>query len=144
MGGGKGKEKRCHIQGESIKPVYVNCKDNSLSGQLVKRSEECRVPYESLLVVLEDERLKDVSVVFPDVYTTDTGNCTTIFEVTLNWSKILPEIRRYYCCWCVKRAPDDSPFQSCSGCGCLSYCSKECQTIHWRIQHKFSCKHMLG
>lgn len=28
----------------------------------------------------------------------------------------------------------------CSGCDVISYCSKDCQTAHWRLAHKAECK----
>lgn len=32
--------------------------------------------------------------------------------------------------------------KKCSGCKRVRYCSQECQTKHWQIDHKFKCKQM--
>lgn len=43
------------------------------------------------------------------------------------------------CAYCHKQKPADSSFWKCSGCMIVQYCSKDCQTNHWK-QHKHICK----
>ena len=32
--------------------------------------------------------------------------------------------------------------RKCSGCEQASYCGVECQTVHWKTEHKLECKKM--
>ena len=41
-------------------------------------------------------------------------------------------------CHCMDN--EDKRFKSCSNCRSTKYCSKECQTAHWKNGHKLECK----
>lgn len=30
-------------------------------------------------------------------------------------------------------------FRRCSACGCVNYCSRACQALDWKLQHKYNC-----
>ena len=44
------------------------------------------------------------------------------------------------------KKPDQgaSPLKRCTGCWKLSYCSKECQTEHWKKVHRHHCRILSG
>ncbi|KZV61601.1 hypothetical protein PENSPDRAFT_693269 [Peniophora sp. CONT] len=39
-------------------------------------------------------------------------------------------------------APDDVAIKQCKGCGEARYCSRECQTTHWKKGHKVDCRRL--
>jgi len=53
----------------------------------------------------------------------------------LNGSHLPPE-----CSFCVSPEPPGQPFLFCGRCRLAKYCSKECQTEHFRNGHKADCK----
>uniref|UniRef100_A0A0G4G9D1 MYND-type domain-containing protein n=1 Tax=Chromera velia CCMP2878 TaxID=1169474 RepID=A0A0G4G9D1_9ALVE len=46
------------------------------------------------------------------------------------------------CGGCGKLETLQSRHQSCAGCRVVSYCSRECQTAHWKKAHKRECKQL--
>ncbi|WPG97404.1 Hypothetical protein R9X50_00017900 [Acrodontium crateriforme] len=52
------------------------------------------------------------------------------------------------CSWCFSHkvaGPTDLPTDSldikaCTGCRKIKYCSRQCQTKHWKLDHKYDCK----
>lgn len=47
--------------------------------------------------------------------------------------------QRFACGFC-KILPDGRKFKVCDVCRAVSYCSRDCQTAHWKAGHKKSCK----
>jgi len=43
-------------------------------------------------------------------------------------------------CLCCGRCMGDVSFLACADCGVVQYCSKSCQTEHWRVVHHSQCK----
>jgi TPR repeat protein len=46
------------------------------------------------------------------------------------------------CACCRKQASDDVVLKRCSGCKAVGYCSKSCQSEHWKLGHKIDCKNV--
>ncbi|KAG2433447.1 hypothetical protein HXX76_008504 [Chlamydomonas incerta] len=42
------------------------------------------------------------------------------------------------------RSDAELPLQACAGCGAVRYCSRACQTAHWRAGHKEACGALKG
>lgn len=45
---------------------------------------------------------------------------------------------KFTCYNCFKASA--KPFEQCSGCKTIVYCSAECQRAHWKQEHKKQCK----
>lgn len=44
-------------------------------------------------------------------------------------------------CWqCKKIECESQKLKMCGRCGTAKYCDKQCQTDHWKVSHKYSCK----
>ena len=48
------------------------------------------------------------------------------------------------CACCAAQAPIGTSLKSCSRCGIVLYCGRECQRAHWKAGHKKSCKARQG
>ena len=44
------------------------------------------------------------------------------------------------CGHCAAQASSGTSLKSCSGCGTVVYCGRDCQVAHWKAGHKKSCK----
>ncbi len=58
---------------------------------------------------------------------------------TNTWEKIKKRIPKKHlrCCntGCTKR----SGLKTCGKCKLLTYCSRKCQKIHWKLEHSWQC-----
>ena len=48
------------------------------------------------------------------------------------------------CAYCAAQAPSVTSLKSCSRCGIVLYCGRDCQLSHWKAGHKKSCKAHKG
>ena len=44
------------------------------------------------------------------------------------------------CACCAAQAPSGKSLKSCSRCGVVVYCGRDCQIAHWKARHKKNCK----
>ena len=51
---------------------------------------------------------------------------------------------RGVCAYCAAEAPSGTSLKSCSRCGIVLYCGRDCQLAHWKAGHKKSCKARKG
>ena len=51
---------------------------------------------------------------------------------------------RSVCAHCASQAPIGTSLKSCSRCGIVLYCGRDCQLAHWKAGHKKSCKARKG
>jgi uncharacterized protein len=57
---------------------------------------------------------------------------------------IMPrEFKMDKCGCCKTPESDDIPIKRCAGCLSIGYCSKDCQTKHWKMGHKMDCKGLM-
>ena len=48
------------------------------------------------------------------------------------------------CGHCAAQASSGTSLKSCSGCGSVASCGRDCQVAHWKAGHKKSCKARNG
>ena len=78
-----------------------------------------------------------------DLHTGQTGfgqkvSCETMMTFMRRFG--VPEEHIYECRSHPCLVSNKATTKACVGCRCVYYCSKECQTSDWRMQHKFFCK----
>eukprot|EP01084_Bolivina_argentea_P230503 388852_1 len=49
------------------------------------------------------------------------------------------KLKKMKCFNCNKRYAKQSKFQTCKGCMVVLYCSKLCQKVHWKFEHRNNC-----
>ena len=55
-----------------------------------------------------------------------------------------PSDARSTCGHCAAQASSGTSLKSCSGCGIVAYCGRDCQVAHWKAGHKKDCKARKG
>lgn len=55
----------------------------------------------------------------------------------LNIWHVAPENVPHHCTVCINT--ESKSFSKCGKCGGPRYCSRSCQVMHWRVQHKYTC-----
>ena len=53
---------------------------------------------------------------------------------------VSPSDAQGVCAHCAAQAPSGTSLKSCSRCGIVLYCGRDCQLAHWKAGHKRSCK----
>ena len=67
----------------------------------------------------------------------NNGDIITVQEI-----RLLYQNEFYECSYpdCEKEETKRNKFKQCSRCQAAKYCSKECQTKHWKAEHKSYCR----
>lgn len=55
----------------------------------------------------------------------------------LNIWHVAPEDVPHHCTVCINT--ERKTFSKCGKCGGPRYCSRSCQAMHWKVQHKYTC-----
>ncbi|KLO13747.1 hypothetical protein SCHPADRAFT_344691 [Schizopora paradoxa] len=129
-----------HLFSDSLIPLLVYLPVLSASERALKRIDEQSTTQEPFHK--STEKAKDMWLKF--VWTVEKRFKLSLASMTIN-DVVNPRSKRTFMCDnCCKSYPY-STLKACAACGLVSYCSKACQTQHWKEKgHRERCKSLRG